>query len=139
MFDVRNLFDEIGYTDEIKTGFLFFLLCSNRPIHELLNPKYIDQRTVFYSQFSGLTDRSFSYDEFEETRKQLVSKVNESLTIYDKEFILAFAKCEPVWNDIDYSMFPAIRWKMFNIQKLKNSNPKKFQEQIALLQQILFG
>jgi hypothetical protein len=138
LFDIKNLFDGIGYTDEIKTGFLFFLLCANRPIHELLNPKYIDQRTVFESQFSGLTDRYFSYDEFEETRKQLVSKVNESLTTNDKEFLLAFVKGEPIWENVDYSMFPAIRWKMFNIQKLKNNNPQKFQEQIVLLEQTIF-
>ncbi|KAA6347490.1 hypothetical protein EZS27_005045 [termite gut metagenome] len=137
LFDIKNLLNGIGYTDEIKTGFLFFLLCGNRPIHELLNPKYIDQRIVFDSQFSGMTDQSFSYDEFEETRKQLASKVNKSLTINDKNFLFTFAKGEPIWNNADYSMFPAIRWKILNIRKLKEDNPRKFQEQITLLKNIL--
>lgn len=137
IFDIKNLFNEIGYTDEIKTGFLFFLLCGNRPIHELLNPKYIDQRVVLDSQFRGMTDQSFSHDEFEKTRKRLVFMVNKSLAIKDKEFLLSFAKGEPVWKDVDYSMLPAIRWKLLNILRLKDRDPKKFLEQIDLLEQTI--
>jgi hypothetical protein len=137
LFDMRNLFNETGYTDEIKTGFLFFLLCGNRPFHELLNPKRLDQRIVFNSQFNGMTDQSFSYEEFEETREQVISEVNKSLTDKDKAFLLAFTKGEPVWNEIDYSMFPAVRWKLLNIRKLRDSNPQKYKEQIELLE-VLF-
>jgi predicted nucleotidyltransferase component of viral defense system len=134
MFDIRNLLNGAGYTDEIKTGFLFLLLCNKRPIHELLSPQYTDQRIVFNSQFSGMTDQPFSYDEFEAIREKLVSIVNKSLTDKDKQFLSSFVKGEPVWNDLDYSMFPAIRWKMLNLQTLKANNPKKFQEQIDLLE-----
>ncbi|KAA6310789.1 hypothetical protein EZS27_037970, partial [termite gut metagenome] len=68
----------------------------------------------------------------------LASKVNKSLTINDKNFLFTFAKGEPIWNNADYSMFPAIRWKMLNIRKLKDNNPQKFQEQIVLLEQTIF-
>jgi len=136
LFDMRNLLDETGYTAEIKTGFIFFLLCGNRPFHELLNPKRLDQRIVFGSQFSGMTNLPFSYEEFEETREQVISEVNKSLTDKDKSFLLAFAKGEPTWDYVDYSMFPAIRWKLLNIQKLRTNNPSKFQEQIELLQEL---
>jgi predicted nucleotidyltransferase component of viral defense system len=136
LFDMRNLFNETGYTDEIKTGFLFFLLCGNRPFHELLNPKRLDQRVVFDSQFSGMTDQTFSYKEFEKTREQVISEVNKSLMESDKEFLLAFTKGEPVWDNVDYSTFPAIRWILLNIKKLKDNNPQKYQEQIELLQQL---
>jgi predicted nucleotidyltransferase component of viral defense system len=33
LFDIKNLINEIGYSSEIKDGFIFFLLCSKRPIH----------------------------------------------------------------------------------------------------------
>jgi predicted nucleotidyltransferase component of viral defense system len=108
LFDMWNLFNEAGYTDEIKTGFLFFLLCGNRPFHELLNPKRLDQRVVFNSQFNGMTDQPFSYEELEETREQVISEVSKSLTDTDKEFLLAFTKGEPIWDEVDYSVFPAI-------------------------------
>jgi hypothetical protein len=137
LFDIRNLFNEIGYTNEIKTGFLFFLLCGNRPFHELLNPKRLDQRIVFNSQFGGMTYQPFSYEEFEETREQLISVVNKSLTDNDKAFLLAFTKGEPAWNNMDYGMFPAIRWKLLNIRKLKENNLRKYLEQIELLEKTI--
>ena len=133
LFDMRNLLRGTGYTDEIKNGFIFFLLCGNRPFHELLNPKRIDQRVIFDSQFSGMTDQPFSYGEFEETREQVILEVNKCLTASDREFLLDFAKGEPVWNNTNYSMYPAIRWKLLNIQKLRTDNPQKHQKQIELL------
>ena len=135
LFDMSNLFDDAGFTDEIKTGFLFFLICGNRPIHELLSPKRLDQRLVFDSQFSGMTDQNFSYEDFEKTREQVILKVNNSLTVRDKEFLLSFVKGEPSWDAADYSMFPAIKWKLHNINKLKIENHQKYQHQIELLQQ----
>jgi hypothetical protein len=135
---MRNLFNETGYSNEIKTGFLFFLLCGNRPFHELLNPKRLDQRIVFNSQFNGMTDLPFSYEEFEKTRERVIFKVNKSLTNKDKAFLIAFTKGEPIWDEADYSMFPAIRWKLLNIRKLKANNPQKYQEQVELMER-LFG
>ena len=137
LFDMMSLFNETGYTDEIKTGFLFFMLCGNRPFHELLNPGRIDQRIVFYSQFKDMTDRSFSYEEFEKAREMVICKVNKSLTESDKAFLLSFIQGEPVWNIVDYSIFPAIRWKLLNILKLKTNNPQKYWRQIELLKEHL--
>jgi predicted nucleotidyltransferase component of viral defense system len=136
MFDMRNLLNNVGLTVEIKVGFIFFLLGGKRPFHELLNPQRIDQSAVFNSQFSGMADLSFSYRDYEETRERVISETNKSLTDNDKEFILSFAKGKPDWTDTDYSQFPAIRWKLFNINKLKESNPQKFLEQIRLLEKV---
>ena len=137
LFDIRNLMNDVGYSDEIKEGFIFFLLCGKRPIHELLRPHSIDQSTIFESQFNGMTDNSFGYDEYESTREHLIKVVNESLTKEDKDFLLAFAKGEPDWTKRDYSKFPAIKWKLLNINKLKESNASKYEEQIKILKQVL--
>lgn len=138
LFDIRNLINEIGYSNEIKDGFLFFLLCSKRPVFELLSPRLLNQYAVFESQFNGLTDNSFGYDEFEKTRDNLIKMVKESLTAEDKEFILEFSKGKPDWTKVDYSKFPAVQWKLLNINKLKNSNQKKYTEQTDILRKILF-
>jgi predicted nucleotidyltransferase component of viral defense system len=138
LFDIRNLINEVGYSTDIKEGVIFFLLCGKRPIHELLNPHYIDQSAVFESQFQGMTDNTFGDDEYRETREQLIKMTNESLTTEDKEFLLAFSKGEPNWTKVDYGKYPAIRWKLLNIKKLKESNPQKYREQIEMLKQILF-
>ena len=138
LFDIRNLINEIGYSNEIKEGFLFFLLCSKRPLFELLRPRHLDQSSVFENQFNGLTDNSFGYDEFKETRDNLIKLVNESLTAEDKEFIFAFSKGKPDWTKVDYSKFPAVQWKLLNINKLKINNKQKYTEQTDTLRKILF-
>ena len=138
LFDIRNMINEIGYSTEIKEGFIFFLLCSKRPMQELLNPHPIDQSAVFESQFKGMTDNSFGAHEFENTRELLIKTINESLTDEDKEFLLTFSKGEPDWTKVNYSKFPAIRWKLLNIRKLKDNNPSKYAEQVDAVRQILF-
>jgi len=138
LFDVRNLINDVGYSADIKEGFIFFLLCGKRPIHELLRSHYIDQSAVFESQFKGMTESAFGYDEYINTRDALIKIVNESLTKEDKEFLLAFSKGEPDWTNVDYSKYPAIKWKLLNITKLKAGNSQKHTEQIKLLQQTLF-
>jgi hypothetical protein len=132
LFDIRNLINEIGYSTDIKEGFIFFLLCSKRPIHELLNPHPIDQSTVFESQFNGMTDNSFGNEEYQATREQLIRLINGSLTPEDKKFLLAFSKGEPDWTKVDYSKYPAIKWKLLNINKLKENNPKKHKERSTI-------
>lgn len=138
LFDVKNLITEIGYSEDIKEGFIFFLLCGKRPIHELLRPHPIDQSAIFESQFKGMTDVAFGYDDYQATRELLIKTINDSLTEEDKKFLLAFSKGEPDWSKFDYSEYPAIRWKLLNINKLKESNPQKYEEQIEKLNPQVF-
>jgi hypothetical protein len=138
LFDVKNFINEIGYYADIKDGFLFFLLCGKRPIQELLNPHLIDISAAFEKQFNGMTDISFGYDEYKTTRNQLIRMVNESLTPADKEFLLSFSKGEPDWTAVDYSKYPAIKWKLHNITLLKKNNPQKYAEQLGAIKQILY-
>lgn len=138
LFDINNMLEKIGFTNDIKRGFIFFLLCSKRPIHEVLNPQHINQEVVFSSQFDGMTDELFTYEKYEEVRTHLIETIRKSLSNEDKEFLLSFAKGEPIWVMDDYSTYPAVRWKLLNIDKLKKTNPEKLQEQITLLQQVLY-
>ena len=137
LFDIKNLIKEVGYSTEIKEGFIFFLLCGKRPIHELLIPHSVDQSAVFESHFKGMTESAFGYDEYINTREALIKMVNESLTKEDKEFLLAFSKGEPDWKKVDYSKYPAIKWKLLNIDKLKEGNPQKYGEMVEILEHVL--
>lgn len=92
------------------------------------------------NQFVGMTDVGFDYSEFEETRENLIKSVNEVLTNEDKLFLIAFESGEPNWEVSEYDSFknyPSIQWKQLNIQKLKKSNPAKWQEEIEKLKQVL--
>jgi predicted nucleotidyltransferase component of viral defense system len=137
IFDVKNMLQRIGFTEEIKRGFLFFLLCGKRPIDEVLRPNFINQKTVFESQFTGMTDDKFTYDEFEKIREAFVLLVNNSLTDNEKAFLLSFTEGNPKWTDFDYSKYPAVKWKLLNINKLRQNNFEKFRESIKNLECIL--
>ena len=137
IFDVKSMLQEIGFTEEIKQGFLFFLLCGKRPIDEVLNPNFINQRVIFDSQFSGMTNAEFTYEEFEKIREKLVLLIQKSLNQNDKEFLLSFVSGNPDWKDFDYSKYPAIKWKQLNINKLKQDNLIKFSQSIKKLEDLL--
>jgi predicted nucleotidyltransferase component of viral defense system len=137
IFDIKNMLQKIGFTEEIKQGFLFFLLCGKRPVDEVLNPNFINQRVIFGSQFSEMTNHEFTYREFEKIREDFVLLINNSLTYSEKDFLLSFAKGSPDWKDFDYSKYPAIKWKQLNISKLKKSNLIKFNESIKKLENVL--
>ena len=137
LFDVMNLFEFSPYNEELKNGVLFCLLSSKRPFHELLNPALIDQHRVLESQFSGMTDQRFTYEMFETTRNQLIDTVRTHLTSDDKAILLSFANGEPMWINQDFGSFPGVQWKLININKLKENNPKKHNAQIKALEDVL--
>lgn len=125
LFDVKYLLENEGFTQEVKRGFLLLLLCSERPIHEMLSPHLIDQRTAFEKQFEGMSREAFTYEDYENTRLELVQLVNQSLTSEDKAFLLGFKNLVPDWGVYPFSEFPGVKWKLLNLKKLKDNNPEK--------------
>lgn len=130
----RDLFD-VKYMavpmTSIREGLVFCLLGSDRPIHESLAPKLIDQRQAMANQFEGMTDKPFSYADFEETRSQLIQNVIKLLTEEDKHFLIGFEKAEPKWEGYEFENlreYPSVKWKLTNLVKLKTNNPEKLLE-----------
>lgn len=141
LFDVRLMLDNEGFTEDIKTGFLVALISHMRPINELLNPTFIDQRHTFETQFSGMSDISFSYEDFERTRKELFSEINTKLSVEDRVFLVSFKEAEPIWDFFSVRNaheLSAIRWKFQNIERLKRENPKKHMDLVNALEKTLF-
>ena len=142
----RDLFDykymDVDSFDDVKNGLMFYLLGSDKPIIESLQPNPVDQKQALENQFKGMSDVSFDYTDFEDTRKDLIENVNQNLTDTDKEFMLSFESGSPDWDKCcagDLSGYPSIQWKLKNIQTLKETNPSKFNEGVEKLRQFLFG
>ena len=138
MFDYK--FMEVKLLDEIKDGLMYCILGSNKPIIESLQPNLINQQDVFNNQFQGMSNVSFTYDDFEETRHDLIIKVNKMFTVEDKAFLVSFEKGEPEWNKFNInnlSNYPSIKWKLHNILKLKEKNPEKHKSGIEKLTSFL--
>jgi Nucleotidyl transferase AbiEii toxin, Type IV TA system len=141
LFDVHLMFANEGFTGEIKAGFLLFLLSHYRPLHEVLSPNLLDQREAFQNQFAGISAIPFSYEQFEATRLKLVKDVNKCLTDPDKKFLVSFKKGEPDWSLApikNLQIFPAVQWKLLNIQNLAASNKTKHREMVGAIERVLF-
>ena len=136
LFDVKYLLENEGFSDDVKAGFILALLSSDRPIHELLNPTMLDQKSVFENHFEGMTLEEFSYDEFEKTRENLVQTIHANLTSKDREFVLGIIRLTPQWEIYDFEDFPSVKWKLQNIQKLYENNKSKYAEQLARLEEV---
>jgi len=136
LFDVKYM--DIDFND-IKPGFIYCLLSSDRPIYESFAPNLIDQRDAMENQFVGMTDVVFDYDDFEETRSNLIRRVNEILSYEDKIFLISFEEGSPLWEGSPYTSFqnyPSVKWKQLNIQKLKESNPQKLKNEVSRLNEL---
>jgi predicted nucleotidyltransferase component of viral defense system len=76
----RDLFD-YNYMDtdkivDLKRGYMFALLGSDKPFIESLSPNVINQHEALENQFRGMTDVPFTYENYESTREQLIKFVN---------------------------------------------------------------
>lgn len=137
LFDTKLLLENIGFTDEIKRGFIFALISSNRPTHEMLALNLLDQRKAFENQFEGMSNIVFSYADFEATRNKLMDAIRRSLNETDKQFLLSFNQLEPDWSVYDYHQFPSVKWTLMNLAKFKKENPEVYQLQLEKLSALL--
>lgn len=127
LFDIKKLLATDGITQEIKEGFIHYLVCSDRPINEIIGPNFQDQRATMENHFAGMTDEGFDYAEYEQTREQLIQTLQNSLTDEDKSFILSVKNVNPDWAIYDFERFPGVKWKLQNLAKLKEQTPEKHQ------------
>ena len=71
----------------------------------------------------------------------MIRDINSVMTEEDKLFLIQFEDLALNWADTKYSSFmeyPSVRWKTQNLQKLKDSNPKKLKAEADKLRKI-FG
>lgn len=137
LFDIKYLLENEGFTEDIKKGFMLLLLSSKRPLNEMLNPNLIDQQVAMTNQFDGMSSESFTYKDFEKTREALISIIHQNLTAKDKEFLLSFSNLTPDRSIYDFEKFPAVKWKLQNLTKLKSSNLEKFNASNTALKKLL--
>jgi len=140
LFDVYLLFQESGYNENVKNGFIQALVSHMRTMYEVLHPHLLDQRSVFEKKFQGMSDIVFTYEDLEATREELIGTVNSSLSEMDCSFLLSFKQGDPNWDMFPVAGLkdmPAVQWKLHNLKKLMKSNPQKHNELIQKLESLL--
>ncbi|OHE60576.1 MAG: hypothetical protein A2Y36_01200 [Treponema sp. GWA1_62_8] len=139
LFDIALLFDG-GDTDvDLMAGFIAMLLAHNRPVHELMDLMRKDQSEVFDKEFSGMTDRTFTYGDHAAALERLIRFIRSGTVPY-RDFLLDFVSlradlsASPIPN---LDKLPAVLWKRQNLERLRDVDPAKFSEQHERLRQIL--
>lgn len=138
LFDVKLMLDRFGFTEEIKLGMIAALVSHGRPIIEILNPTAKDQRDVYKSKFEGMTKLSFTYDDHASTLDRLRETIRSGLTVNDRAFLRSFTGGEPEWKRFPIealSELPAPQFKLRNILRFKEGQPKRFAESITAFDQ----
>ncbi len=138
LFDIKLLFETGNLNEPIRQAFVIYLASHNRPMSELLSPNFMDFRQLFENEFKGMTSMDVSYAELEKTRQDLVSLLHKQLSSNEREFLLSVKMGIPDFSLLPISgleNFPAIKWKIQNILKMK---PKKKIAATEKLRTILY-
>ncbi len=136
IFDTMRLLDKEPLDEEMIKGFLFCLLSSSKPMHEILAPVFKDQQSAMNTQFHGMTDVDFTYGVYEQQRKRLLEAILKSLNGQHLNFLRSVATNKPDWIYGDWSNYPGISWKLKNLVELEKNNKSKFHEQLEALSRI---
>ncbi|NBU10823.1 MAG: nucleotidyl transferase AbiEii/AbiGii toxin family protein [Proteobacteria bacterium] len=142
LFDVRGLFERGGLTPEVVECFVCYLAGHNRPVHEVLFSRDQDMSLAFENEFVGMTRIPVTLAGLEQVRRKLKAELPAALTVNHRQFLLGLVAGEPDWSLVKcphLSQLPAIRWKLKNLAKLKQSNPGKFARQAEELRVGLDG
>ncbi|MBI5448616.1 MAG: nucleotidyl transferase AbiEii/AbiGii toxin family protein [Gammaproteobacteria bacterium] len=120
-FDVKELLDTQGITEQIREAFVVYLACSPRPMHELLQPNLINLRNVYKNEFVNMTEKNIPFESLLETRDKLIKTINHDLLMSERKFLLSIKNGTPDYTLLSFSnldQFPALRWKLINIKKI---------------------
>lgn len=138
LYDVRRFWQRGQMlTKPLLDCFIVYLVASNRPAHEVLfGPDRLDER-LFYAVTQATLIESCSWSDLKCVRQKLQKEIVSSLTEDHRRFLFSMTKAEPCWNLLPFEglqKMPAVKWKLENLKKLKESNRLKFEEQAEALE-----
>jgi len=139
LYDVKLLLENEGITRNLFKAFLVYLLSHDRPMAEILSPRFRDITHEFENGFDGMAVDEVTLKELETTREGLVERIHSAFTDDDRELLLSVKRGSPNWPllGIDgVETLPAVRWKL---QNLKNLQEKKRAELFDNLAKILMS
>ncbi len=139
-FDCMLLRQNEGLTPGIRQAFVAYVAGHNRPINEILTPNPQPLEAAYRNDFVGMMRDDVSLEALEETRAWLFETLPQSLTQAERDFLLSLKSGEPDWQLLPFSTLkdmPAVKWKLQNIRRLKQSNPRKHATLLATLEEKL--
>ena len=120
-YDVKLLLDAQELDRPIFNGFIVYLLSHNRPLAEVLNPRWKDIAEPFYREFSGMTFETIALEELTAVPNRMIAALKSCFTQQDVDFLLSFKRGEPDWRlapEMRIQELPAVQWKLRNIHQM---------------------
>ena len=140
LFDVKLLYDNEGLTDELFNVFMVYVASSGRPMHELLAPTVSFRENLYDDEFLGMTSKAVSREALAQTGRRLHADIRSRLHGDVAAFLLSLHDAEPDFNLIrlpEAAELPAVRWKLVNLEKLKQADPNKHASQRRALERLV--
>ena len=138
LFDVMQLLAREGITPVLIDCFLVYLISSNRPISELLEPNLLPLQPVFDQQFKGMALKEVTVEELNQTRTRMIQAIGQQFTDNHKAFLLSFKSGDPNWGLLKHAIaseLPIVQWKLHNI---RNMSPARRAKALKRLEQVLY-
>ena len=139
LFDIKLLFETSGLNEQICQAFVVYLASHNRPMAELLSPNLQDFRQLYENEFKGMTSIEVDSEELARINRELAGQVLKKLSSNERKFLLSVKTGSPDYSLLSISGiedFPAIKWKIKNILKMKQ---EKKNIAVEKLKMILYG
>jgi len=121
LYDVEMLLQSTGIDRKVFVGFMAYLLSHNRPLSEVMNPRWKDIGDAFNNEFVGMTFETVSLQALQDVPAVMVESMRAQFTQADFDFLYSFKSGKPDWTLGPHKKLfrlPAIQWKLLNIQKM---------------------
>jgi hypothetical protein len=131
-----QLFENEGITPGIRRAFVVYLSSHNRPVHEVLFPSLRDIQQEYTRDFEGMTAKPVSLDVLLAVRERMTRELQQGLDAAERRFLMSLVSATPEWSLLDIAHLehlPGLRWKLRNLERLRETNARKFAEQAAVL------
>ena len=139
LFDVKLLYEDEGLTDDLFRVFMVYVASSGRPMHELLAPATPVREDLYDEEFVGMTRDPVSREALADAGRRLHADIGSRLHGDVAAFLLSLHDAEPDFGLLglpEAADLPAVRWKLANLQRLRNTNPGKHAAQRTALERL---
>jgi hypothetical protein len=128
LFDVHQLLENEGITDELRAALIIYLISHDHSPHSLLAPVLRDISQDFQQNFIGMTTEDIALDTLLGARGKLIADVVRHMPDGHKEFLRSFYRRNPDWNLLGLdgaNNLPAVRWRELNLDKSSEGTCKE--------------
>ncbi|MCB9228242.1 MAG: nucleotidyl transferase AbiEii/AbiGii toxin family protein [Deltaproteobacteria bacterium] len=133
LFDIKLLLENEGITEKLKDAFLFYLISSKRPYHEILNSRTKNIDNTFKKSFEGMVDGNITVSHLSQALIDLRLSLKKMMSRQDLDLLVSTLEMKPRWElskISDLGSYPSVKWRLFNIGKMRSD---KRQREIHLL------